>query len=612
MRIKALKQFFIRMATLMCLYSVLRLAFLLINQDQYSTHSAGTLFLSHLYGLRFDLAALAWINAVFLFFTLIPAKFEKIERALFLLVNGAFIGGSIADLEIFRFNGKRISMEFYTTLGEDFWQQLGQVLAYYWPLTLLTVFVFVVVWWLDQKISQNLSERKISLKYGIPLLLFLLGSSFVAIRGGLQFKSIHVQSAFIQGENELGHLVLNSPYHFLRTFSTPRAAKIAWFSDVDLKTKLTELHSQSSYPGHKNQNVILIILESFSLEYIEEGYAPFLKELSRKGLLFPKHFANGRRSIEVLSSLFDGVPSVQEVPFSKSNAQGMKLSGVATKLKNAKYSTAFFHGAARGSMGFEAYSLSHGIEKYYSREDYAGEEKDFDGQWGIYDGPYLKFAIKKMSELKKPFFVGVFTLSSHQPYAIPKEFKGKFPKGSLEIHESIGYVDQMLREFFEEAQKQEWYNETLFVLTADHTQKLEKTKFLNSLGQYRVPLILFHPKIQFDKKLAHKVTEHIDLPVTILDFLDVDELGLCAMGESIFSPGEGKALHFLQPGWQYIKGQRVVQWVENKEPQEWIWNAETGERKPVELTNLKTESQYYIQYLFNGFRANKWPFALRE
>ncbi len=612
MKIKALKLLSLRLGLLMMIYSVLRLAFYFKNAELFQIHSFKTLIESFIHGLRFDLAALAWINTVFLVFAVIPHRIEKVERAFFLLINSVFIIASACDLELFQFNGKRMSMEFFSSLGADFWEQVFQVALYYWYLPFAGMLLAFLLWWGDQKLANSIKETNVSWKWRPAILIVGLVVGFIAIRGGLQHKSIQVQSAFIQGANELGHLTLNTPYHFLRTFNAPKLQKKTWFSEDVLQSKLSSLRVQSSYPGYKNHNVILIILESFSLEYSEEGYTPFLKELGEKGAFFSKHFANGRRSIEVLSSLLDGIPSVQETPFSKSNAQSMALEGVATKLKAAGYKTAFFHGAARGSMSFDSYALSHGIEQYFGREDYPDYKKDFDGNWGVFDGPFLGFTLEKLRAITSPFFAGIFTISSHHPYTLPVEWQGKFNKGTLEIHESVGYVDQMLREFFTKAEKEAWYKDTLFIITADHTQKMASKKFKNALGNYRVPLIIYHPTVKFDKALTEKVTQHVDLPASVLDFVDISEAGLNMAGESLFSKGPGRALHFLQPGWQYVRGDRLVRWVEGEQELEYQWNADTGVLTSMTPSELKSESQLYIQYLLNSFRQNRWPFVVSE
>jgi uncharacterized sulfatase len=312
--------------------------------------------------------------------------------------------------------------------------------------------------------------------------LFVAGLSFVGIRGGFQHKSINVQSAFTQGKNELGHLVLNSPYHFLRTLKNKSISKISYFKSdkeaFEIILKKRDLRTSKTSSGQKN--IVLIIMESFSLEYMEKGLMPFLQELKGKSLYFPNHMANGKRSIEALPAMLCGLPALLDEPISKSVFQGNKFVCMPKILKDSGYTNVFFHGGAKGTMGFEAYTLAQGFDKYYSRNDYPSG-KDYDGSWGIFDGPFFNFFIEELKETKEPFFAGFFSLTSHHPYNLPKEYAGKFPKGTLEIHESIGYADDSLRKFFEKAKNEKWYQNSLFIITGDHTSKLETEKFQNQI-----------------------------------------------------------------------------------------------------------------------------------
>ncbi len=81
----------------------------------------------------------------------------------------------------------------------------------------------------------------------------------------------------------------------------------------------------------------------------------------------------------------------------------------------------------------------------------------------------LQYAAEVLDKAPKPAFLALFTLTSHHPYNLPEHFKGKFPKGTQPIYESMGYTDYSLRKFFETAEKKPWFNKTIFVLTADHT-----------------------------------------------------------------------------------------------------------------------------------------------
>ena len=116
MKTKSLKLLLFRLIFLLGVYSLLRFIFLRAHFDLYQAHSARVMLESFVHGVRFDIAALAWINAVFVVLALLPIK-EAVTRTLFYLVNGSFIIGSFNDIELFAFNGKRLSMEFFTSLS---------------------------------------------------------------------------------------------------------------------------------------------------------------------------------------------------------------------------------------------------------------------------------------------------------------------------------------------------------------------------------------------------------------------------------------------------------------------------------------------------------------
>jgi len=76
---------------------------------------------------------------------------------------------------------------------------------------------------------------------------------------------------------------------------------------------------------------------------------------------------------------------------------------------------------------------------------------------------------------------------------VPERYEGVFPQGSQPLHQCIGYSDYAIRRFFEYARTQPWYENTLFVITADHTNQLCTPEYTNALGKYRVPIAFFCP-----------------------------------------------------------------------------------------------------------------------
>ena len=588
-----------RLLFLLIPYSILRVGFYFYHLNIYKQFTQDEIFQSFLLGIRFDVAAICLLNLPLILLSCFSWIKERMERILFIFINTCGFIVTVDDYELFLFTGKRLSYDFFV-ISDDILQQLPQIFLYYWYLPVAAIAFGIGFYFFDRRYF-TARERKVSIPVRAVIGVVLLGLAFIGIRGGLQHKSINVQSAFVQGKNELGHLVLNSPYHFLRTLKNkPMRPLVLFKSDDEAKNViLNQRDFRDGIAGKPKSNVVLIILESFASEYMEGGYTPFLNELKTKSLFFGRHLANGRKSIEALPSLLCGLPSLLDEPISKSIYSGNKFNCFPRMLKKAGYTNHFFHAGAKGTMGFESYTLANGFDRYFSRQDYG--EKDYDGTWGIFDGPYLQYVAERIKEMPEPFLAGVFTLSSHQPYTIPGEFRGKFPKGSLEIHPSIGYTDYALREFFKRAEKEKWYKNTIFIITSDHSQKLETKKFSNLVGRYRVPLLIYIPGGA--GKEYFKVTQHSDIPKTVLDYLEIKGDELPATSVSAFSNDEGAALNYADGSTYFMARREVVTTLDKSyQQQSFNYDWETGEMHPVESNNLLLKA--YLQYFMNGLINN--------
>jgi len=599
-------RFLKRFIFLLIPYSLLRIGFYFYHLNIYRQFTQDEIFESFLLGIRFDIAAICLLNIPIILLTVVPTTkkiFLNFERFLFVMINAVGVGAAIDDYELFLFTGKRMGWDFFL-ITEDIWEQLPQLVLFYWYLTLIGL---VFLWGLafcDRTFFEIKAEKTKILNHVLATLL-LIGVSFLGIRGGVQHKSINVQSAFTQGKNELGHLVLNTPYHFLRTLKNKPIEKLQYFkNDDEAKSVILNYRdSRGGVAGIPKGNVVLIILESFALEYVEKGYAPFLNEIKKESIYFERHLANGRRSIESLPSLLCGLPSLLDEPISKSGFQSNNFLCMPKILKNQGYTNHFYHGGSRGTMGFESYALATGFDFYFARENYPDKQDD-DGAWGIFDGPYLKYVAKEIDKLPMPFMVGVFTLSSHQPYVIPKELQGKFPKGTMEVHESIGYTDFALREFFESIKDKPWFKDTLFVITSDHSQKLETKKFQNMVGHFQVPLLFYAPGYKWEDVQVKRVTQHSDIPNSILDFVGIRTDELPATSNSVFSMDPGMAINYAS-GATYImiRGEKVLALNKEGSQREYHYLWETGE---LELIGPSDEPalKAYLQYFMNGLINN--------
>ncbi len=207
------------------------------------------------------------------------------------------------------------------------------------------------------------------------------------------------------------------------------------------------------------------------------------------------------------------------------------------------YGSAFFHGATNGSMNFDVFADVTGFDTYYGRSEY-NNDNDFDGTWGIFDEPFLSYAVDEMTTFPSPFFSSIFTISSHPPYTIPPHLKNSFNQGPTEMHDAVRYSDYALSTFFEKAKKTAWYSNTLFVIVADHTPASSAPAYYKEMGNMHIPLIFFHPTNSFFRGRNDKIVSQVDIMPSILDLIGYNE-PFFAFGKSIFDTLDGVSASYI-------------------------------------------------------------------
>lgn len=381
---------------------------------------------------------------------------------------------------------------------------------------------------------------------------------------------------YIHRPNEAA-LVLNTPFTIIRTIGSVPFADPKYMSEGEMVALYTPEHLptiENDSIAKKRKNIVVIILESFGKEYIGalnhdilgkdyKGYAPFIDSLVNVSATWRWTFDNGQKSIEAMPSVLAGIPSFVK-PFVLTSASMNRLKGLPAILGDEGYSTAFFHGARKGSMGFDGFASSVGFKEYYGRESFiedgrAGGEEEFDGYWGIWDEPFLQYFAIKLTDMPQPFMASLFTLSSHHPFNVPDKYKGRFPKGTAPIHQTIGYTDNALREFFATARKQPWYNNTIFVITNDHTNERSHDEYRSGISAFYGPILIFDPNGSLPTGIQEGIAQQIDVMPTILGITGCSE-GYVAFGKDLFStqPEDSWAVNY-NGLYQYVKYGYVLQ-----------------------------------------------------
>ncbi len=534
-----------RILLIMFLFSLCRLGFFLFNFKMFPDIPISRFLTIMKGGLMFDISAVVYINMIFILLHIIPLEirysdiYQSVLKYLFFITNGIALAMNGMDFVYYRFVDKRATADVFQTFAQDDnnTKVFFRFLIDYWPAGLFIFFLWFLMFYLYNKVK---SERPLKVNkpayYSVNILLIPVVIALVigAARGGYKHSTrpITISNAarYVENPRDVA-IVLNTPFSIFRTFGKKPLAKYNFFDGEKLKELYNPVHIPLKTQPFKNENVVIIILESFAREYIGslnpgleggkyEGYTPFIDSLIRVSLTFDVSIANGKKSIDAMPSVLASVPSL-ETPYTISHYANNQINGIAELLKRKGYYSAYFHGAPNGSMGFDSFTKMAGFSDYIGLNQYP-YKADFDGIWGVWDEPFFKFFGEKLNCFRQPFLASIFSVSSHHPFKVPEKYAGRFKKGPAPILEVIGYSDFALRELFNEISTSPWFKNTLFVITADHTNESVHKEFQNNFGSYCVPIIFFKPGSDL-KGYKQRIAQQIDIMPTVLNYLNYDE-----------------------------------------------------------------------------------------
>ena len=624
------------------MFTLTRLVFVWCNASLYADHmSAGYLFQLLLAGLHFDRTAILYLNCWMILLFLFPLHWKennrvvfRIARILYVVVNFIGIAANLCDCAYFPYTGRRTTFNVLQEFSNEgnFLTIITNEALPYWYLFIVAGIITWVLWTCFRAPEQHLTPTTKHLtRYYITQLVLLVvasGLTIAGMRGGFTtaVRPITISNAnqYVDHAIDVG-IVLNTPFSIMRTIGKKPFVECHYLSDDEAQKLYSPLHQLADSVKFRPMNVVVFILESFGKQAMERGHMPFLSELAQKGMAFEYSYSSGRKSIDGMPSVLSSIPSFVE-PFFLTPASMNDLSGIAGELsRNKGYTSAFFHGAENGSMGFEAFAKATGFQKYYGRTEYNQDPRyhgddDFDGTWAIWDEEFLQFYCDKMSEMKQPFVTSVFTASSHPPFAMPDRYKAKFPPTDPPIFASIRYSDNALRLFFEKASKQAWFKNTVFVLTADHTSESIDPQFTSDLGRYKVPIVIYAPSIPELQGIAdkEKIMSQTDIMPTILGILGYD-VPYVAFGQDVLNtkPEDTWAVNYI-PGngyYQYVQGDWMLQFDGEKVVHAYEFKKDTLQQhdvkqrcpKEYELRLKSIIQQYMYRMNHNQLKTHPQP-----
>ena len=532
-------------------------------------------------GVTFDTSAILYTNAIFIIISLLPfnsistKSFQTKLFIVYFVFNGLAYATNFFDFIYYKFSQSRLTTTIFDVVGNESnkLDLLGSFAVDYWHVFVLYFFLLLFWSYLYKKVKINQNKLKLSkLHYFFSSIwfLFFIFISVVGMRGGLgnATRPINMVDAH-RFVNKSFHadLVLNSPFCLIRTYNKNFFKKEIFMTNNEVKNTISTIKvlndSIKSRP-----NVVLIILESFGKEYIGslnkntkiknyQSYTPFLDSLSKNSLIFTNAFSNGRQSIEALPAILASIPSFK-VPFTSSPYSNQEIQSLVSVFNTLEYETSFFHGAPNGSMGFSGLSNILGFNNYFGKNEFNNNSL-YDGYWGIWDEPFFKFIKKELDKTKEPFFTTMFSLSSHEPFKVPEEYKNKFPLGDIAMHQVVGYTDNALKTFFNSAKNEDWFQNTLFVITADHCNQSHYPLYRAPINRYAIPIIYYKPDGSL-KGVNKQLTQQLDIFPSIIDFIGFENK-INSWGNSVFKKKDSKpfSIHFSGTVYRFIMNNYVLE-----------------------------------------------------
>jgi phosphoglycerol transferase MdoB-like AlkP superfamily enzyme len=575
-----------RILIVIILFSLCRIGFYLFNHKMFPGITFSQ-FVSILKGgIVFDISALAYINMLFILLQIVPLDirfnryYEKTVKYIFFITNGIAIAMNGMDFVYYRFVNKRATSDVFKTFENEnnLVKLFFRFLVDYWPATIFTIILWVLMVFLYNRFNVKKPSYTSRIRhYAFNVLMIPVAIALVigAARGGYRHSTrpITISNAakYVGSPRDVA-IVLNTPFSLFRTFDKKALVKYHFFDDE----KLNELYNPHYVPhGNKpfsGENVVILILESFAREYIGslnrdleggkyEGFTPFIDSLVNVSLTFDVSVANGKKSIDAMPSILASVPSL-ETPYTISHYANNQINGLPELLKRKGYYTAFFHGAPNGSMGFDSFAKIVGFDDYYGLNQYP-EKNDFDGMWGVWDEPFFKFFAGKLNSFRQPFFASIFSVSSHHPFKVPEKYNGRFRKGKAPIVEVVGYTDFALHELFDQISSEPWFKNTLFVITADHTNESIHVEYQNDFGSYCIPVIFYKPGSDL-KGIKKRIAQQIDIMPTILSYLNFDEEYI-AFGNNLLDDSyESFAFNTSGSNYHLYMKDHILEMIDNK------------------------------------------------
>jgi phosphoglycerol transferase MdoB-like AlkP superfamily enzyme len=436
-------------------------------------------------------------------------------------------------------------------------------------LILEVVFGWKISKWLFNRTKFEIDSSPLWSKIVVcmPILPLMLGVFFIFARGGLQQIPINIDAAYFSKNYVINDISVNSPYFFGKSYLLYNRSNIGEFLTNYEKEELQNIladflnyeKEHSNYIlENTSPNLVFVILESWTSTVSSRfsgkpGATPEFDELTKQGVLFTNLYATGSTSEIGNASIFSGYPALPEISISMQPFKHRKLKSLNQSLAPRGYTSGYLFSGDLKYGNIDSYFNDHGFERIQDESDFpSGLER---GKLNYYDEDLYSIFLEKINRQKEPFIECAFTGSTHSPYDYPSHDQPEWTGAEKKFMNSVIYADQCLKDFITSTKKQSWFDNTLFVIVADHGHASPYVTDPNDSEFYRIPLLLYGPALKDSARgmVVDKLGSQADIARTLLYQMKVDMEDNYPWSKDLLNPNTPEfALHTTTRGFGWV------------------------------------------------------------
>lgn len=500
---------------------------------------------SLVFGFRFDSLVICFSLSVFImlfliaYFSNIKSKlFYKINHYLIIILFSILFSISSIDIPYFQYFFSRFTLRGFLWI-DSFYFVIKMIFQEWSFIIYFILFILIIigfVWITNRNYKSNLlkleTKNKISV-LNIFSFLIIIGLCFFGMRGRLEIKSpLRIGTAYFSNYPLLNQIGLNPNYTLAKSIEEANELKKKGLSLIDNNTakQFVEdefksfLNKDIVFKSSKKLNVVLVIMESMSAEYMgyftgKSSLTPNLDKIAKKSISFTNTYTAGIHTYNGVYSTLFSLPALLDI-HSMKTTQIPELNGLPNILKSNGYNTLYFttHDDQFDNIG--GFLKANSVDRIISVKDYL--KSQIKSTLGVSDHIMFDKAIQTINSMDKtkPFFASLLTSSFHNPYVYPENIDLKTKSKDIK-YKMLEYSDWAIGRFIEKAKECTWFENTVFVFIADHGAYIGSNPYPIPLAYHHTPFLIYSPENYSPKEIDIPCLQ-IDLSPTILSLLNLN------------------------------------------------------------------------------------------